>query len=74
MSPTPSGSAAVSNWITDKNQKTNIDGVYAAGDVCIKTLRQVVTAVSDGAIAATALEKYCTEMHHKLGIPDLVKQ
>ena len=60
--------------ITDNNQKTNIDGVYAAGDVCIKTLRQVVTAVADGAIAATALEKYCTDMHHKLGIPDLIKQ
>ncbi|MFI3327098.1 MAG: FAD-dependent oxidoreductase [Clostridia bacterium] len=47
--------------ITDKRQKTNIDGVYAAGDVCVKDLRQVVTAVSDGATAATALEKYLSE-------------
>lgn len=41
-----------------KNQKTNLDGVYGAGDVCVKELRQVVTAVSDGATAATSLEKY----------------
>ncbi|MFV0381568.1 MAG: FAD-dependent oxidoreductase [Breznakia sp.] len=44
--------------ITNADQKTNIQGIYAAGDVCIKNLRQVVTAVSDGAIAATSLEKY----------------
>lgn len=42
--------------ITDRDQKTNIDGVYAAGDICVKNLRQVVTAVSDGAVAATSLE------------------
>ncbi|MCD8286227.1 MAG: FAD-dependent oxidoreductase [Clostridia bacterium] len=54
--------------ITDVNQKTNIDGVYAAGDVCIKNLRQVVTAVSDGATAATSLEKHVSTMHEKLGI------
>ena len=54
--------------ITDRNQKTNVDGVYAAGDVCIKNLRQVVTAVSDGAIAATELEKYAASMQEKTGI------
>ncbi len=54
--------------ITDRNQKTNLDGVYAAGDVCIKNLRQVVTAVSDGAIAATELEKYAASMQEKTGI------
>lgn len=42
--------------ITDRNQKTSVDGVYAAGDICVKELRQVVTAVSDGAVAATSLE------------------
>ncbi|MFI3329271.1 MAG: FAD-dependent oxidoreductase [bacterium] len=57
--------------VTDTNAKTNIDGVYASGDVCIKNLRQVVTAVSDGAIAATSLEKYVEELHHKLEIPEL---
>lgn len=54
--------------ITDQNQKTNIDGVYAGGDVCIKPLRQVVTAVSDGAIAATSLEKYVSEQYDRLNI------
>lgn len=57
--------------ITDANKKTNIDGVYAAGDVCVKNLRQVVTAVADGAIAATSLEKTVSEKHDRLEIPDL---
>ncbi|MDO4295116.1 MAG: FAD-dependent oxidoreductase [bacterium] len=60
--------------ITDANQKTNLDGVYGAGDVCIKNLRQVVTAVSDGAIAATSLEKYVSEMHSKLQLPELIQK
>lgn len=54
--------------VTDANQKTNIEGLYAAGDVCIKNLRQVVTAVSDGARAATELEKYACMMQAKTGI------
>ena len=54
--------------VTDRVQKTNIDGVYAAGDVCIKPLRQVVTAVGDGALAATELEKYAAKLHKKTGI------
>jgi len=45
--------------ITDENQKTSVEGLYAAGDICIKPLRQVITAASDGAVAAAALEKYC---------------
>ena len=52
--------------ITDRDQKTNIDGVYAAGDICVKNLRQVVTAVSDGAVAATSLEKYLGSQYRKL--------
>ena len=60
--------------LTDSNQKTNLDGVYAAGDVCVKQLRQVVTAVSDGASAATALEKAAAELHTKLNLPDLVQE
>ncbi len=43
---------------TSESMETNVDGVYAAGDIRPKSLRQVVTAVSDGAIAATAAEKY----------------
>lgn len=54
--------------VTDRVQKTNVDGIYAAGDVCIKPLRQVVTAVGDGALAATELEKYVAKMHKKTGI------
>ena len=54
--------------ITDQNQMTDVSGVYAAGDVCVKNLRQVVTAVSDGAVAATSLEKYVAQMWEKLGI------
>ena len=54
--------------LTDGSQKTNVDGVYAAGDVCIKPLRQVLTAASDGALAATELEKYVAAMHEKTGL------
>lgn len=60
--------------ITDSNRKTNVDGLYAAGDICEKNLRQVVTAVSDGAIAATELEKYAAAMQKKAGIiPEMPK-
>ena len=54
--------------ITDASQKTSAEGVYAAGDVCIKPLRQVVTATSDGALAATELEKYVAVVHRKTGL------
>ena len=51
--------------LTDGSLKTSVDGVYAAGDVCIKPLRQVVTATGDGALAATELEKYAAAMQRK---------
>ena len=54
--------------ITDKSQKTGVEGLYAAGDICIKPLRQVVTATSDGALAATELEKYVAIMQRKTGL------
>ena len=54
--------------VTDAAQKTSAEGVYAAGDVCIKPLRQVVTATSDGALAATELEKYVASVHRKTGL------
>lgn len=44
--------------ITDDQMRTSCPGLYAAGDVRHKTLRQVVTAVADGAIAAVEVEKY----------------
>ena len=53
--------------ITDKSQKTSVDGLYAAGDICVKPLRQVVTATSDGALAATELEKYVAKVQSKTG-------
>ena len=53
---------------TAENKKTNVEGVYAAGDVCIKNLRQVVTAVSDGAIASTSLEKFVADKYSELGL------
>lgn len=54
--------------ITDAGQKTSVDGVYAAGDVCIKPLRQVVTATGDGALSATELEKYVAALQRKTGL------
>ena len=48
--------------ITDADMHTNIPGVFAAGDIRKKSLRQVVTAVADGAIAATQAEKYIDAM------------
>lgn len=54
---------------TDIHQKTSCDGVYGAGDVCEKSLRQIVTAASDGAVAATALEHVLTAQHEKYHIP-----
>ena len=56
--------------LTDENHQTNVPGVYAAGDVCVKNLRQIVTAVSDGAIAATAAEKVISALHKKLNLPE----
>lgn len=44
--------------ITDEDCHTNIDGIYAAGDIRKKNLRQLVTAASDGAIAAIEAIKY----------------
>lgn len=47
--------------ITDENMQTNIFGVFAAGDIREKLLRQVITAASDGAIAAYITERYISE-------------
>jgi thioredoxin reductase (NADPH) len=47
--------------ITDENTRTKIPGVFAAGDVRQKSLRQIATAVGDGAIAAVMARKYLEE-------------
>lgn len=46
---------------TDADMHTNLPGVFAAGDIRVKSLRQVVTAAADGAIAAMQAEKYIAE-------------
>lgn len=48
--------------IADESTKTNLPGVYAIGDVRTKKLRQIVTAVADGAIAAHEAEEYLAEV------------
>lgn len=47
--------------LTDETCHTNIPGIYAAGDIIHKVLRQVVTAVSDGAVAAFSAEKWIVD-------------
>ncbi len=54
--------------LTDKSQQSSVPGVFGAGDVCVKPLRQVVTATSDGALAATELEKYVAELQRRTGL------
>ena len=56
--------------LTDDDMRTNVKGVYAAGDLRPKSLRQVITAVADGAIAATDAGKYVSEEKDRLGIKD----
>lgn len=43
---------------TDENMKTNITGLFAAGDIRSKSLRQIITALSDGSIAAHSAREY----------------
>ena len=60
--------------VTNRAQRTTVEGLYAAGDVCAKSLRQVVTAVGDGALAATELERYAEAMQKKTGlVPEFSK-
>ena len=47
--------------MADESTRTNLPGVFAVGDVRTKALRQVVTAVSDGAVAVHYAEKYLAE-------------
>lgn len=56
--------------MSNENMETNVEGVYVAGDLRPKALRQIVTAVSDGAIAATSAERYVIELKERLGIKD----
>ncbi len=49
--------------IADESTRTNIPGVFAVGDVRTKSVRQVVTAVADGAVASHYAEEYLTQQH-----------
>ncbi len=49
--------------LTDEFLKTNIDGIFAAGDVRKKILRQVATAVGDGALSAYSALQYIESLH-----------
>lgn len=53
------------NIVVDNHLQTNVEGVFAAGDVCTKELRQIVTATSDGASAATFMEYYLKDQQEK---------
>lgn len=46
---------------TDEDMHTNVEGVYAVGDIRVKSLRQVVTAAADGAIASMQVERWLAE-------------
>jgi thioredoxin reductase (NADPH) len=48
--------------VADESTKTNIPGVFAAGDIRTKALRQVVTAAADGAVAAHFAEEYISQL------------
>jgi len=65
------GQVSMDDWgyiHADEDMKTNVSGVYAAGDIRPKRLRQLVTAAADGAIASTAAEKYIADTKNKAGI------
>ena len=49
--------------LADENTRTNIAGVYAVGDVRQKMLRQIVTAVADGAVAVHMAEEFLAELN-----------
>jgi len=51
---------------TNENMETSVPGVFAAGDIREKKLRQIVTATGDGSIAAEAAQKYIEELEEKL--------
>ncbi|MGB3260098.1 thioredoxin-disulfide reductase [Paenisporosarcina sp.] len=54
--------------LTNEKMETSIPGIFAAGDVREKTLRQIVTATGDGSIAAQAAQHYIEELHEKLSM------
>ena len=54
--------------IADENMQTSKEGVFVAGDVRVTPLRQIITAASDGAIAATSAIKYLDEIKETVNL------
>ena len=54
--------------VTDAHQATTADGLFAAGDVCVKPLRQVATAVGQAATTATEMERYLKAAQERTGL------
>ena len=54
--------------VTDENHMSTADGLFAAGDVCVKQLRQVATAVGEAAACSTDMERYCKRAQEKTGL------
>ena len=54
--------------LTDDHQQTSADGLFAAGDVCVKPLRQVATAVGQAATTATEMERYLKAAQERTGL------
>ena len=52
--------------VTNETMETKVEGIFAAGDVREKTLRQIVTATGDGSIAAQSVQHYVEELKEKL--------
>ncbi|WP_283169935.1 FAD-dependent oxidoreductase [Curtanaerobium respiraculi] len=53
--------------LTDEHHMTSVEGLFAAGDVCQKPLRQVATAVGDAAATATEMERYLQDAQKRVG-------
>jgi thioredoxin reductase (NADPH) len=60
--------------IADEEMRTSVEGVFAAGDVRVKSLRQVITACADGAIAAVNAERYIEKNFEHITLPDAKKE